>query len=115
MPLGRKRASRQEQNVFIWTTKDGTQLKVTQMTDSHLVNTERFLERRLLSLMAQKAVGTEMLGLLKGTPLTEMWQVLWSTLARLYVLGQQIRQCEEAREHIQAEIDSRNLPQIRES
>jgi len=114
MPL-RRGGKRRQQNVFIWTTKDGTQLKVTQMTDSHLANTERFLERRLLSLKAQKAVGTEMLGLLKGTPLTEMWQLLWSSLARLYVLGQQIRQCEEARGHIRAEIDSRNLPRIRES
>lgn len=114
MPL-RRGGKRWQQEVFVWTTKDGTQLKVTQMTDSHLVNTERFLERRLLSLTAQKAVGTEMLGLLKGTPLTEMWQLLWSTLARLYVLSQQIRQCEEARKHIQAEIDSRNLSQIRES
>ena len=112
MPLGRKRARRQQQDVFIWTTKEGVRLKVTQMTDSHLANTDRFLGRRLLSLTAQKAVGTEMLGLLKGTPLTEMWQLLWSTLARLYVLGQQIRQCEEARNHIQAEMDSRGLLQV---
>ena len=35
----------QEAESGIWTTKNGTRIKVSDMTDSHLVNTYRILKR----------------------------------------------------------------------
>lgn len=101
------------QEVFIWTTKEGIRLKVTQMTDSHLINTSRFLDGKLLDLVAEKEVGSEMVAHLRKMPLKQVWHLLWSSLARLYSLRRRIQQCKEARRHIQAEIESRDLLQIR--
>lgn len=36
---------KRSESKYVWTTKDGTQIRVRKMTDSHLVNAIRFLRR----------------------------------------------------------------------
>ena len=41
--------NRKEPTKTIWVTKDGQSIRVKDMTDSHLVNTIRFLKRKSLN------------------------------------------------------------------
>ena len=53
-------------DVPIWITRDGDEVPITQMSNSHLLNTIRYLKRRRDKLRSEESAGLHFLGRLSS-------------------------------------------------
>ena len=101
-----------KKNGFVWVTAEGVPMRVTEMTNSHLVNTARFIDEKILELTCEIEAGVHLLTLLERKSILRIWSILWTATARLYLLRKRVERYQRAQKHIQSQLDLKGLPQI---